>query len=207
MSNQVFKGSIIDTYKFNDNKFSILDIPMTIKLVSRFDNGVPEFKSIDLEQPVVPSVKFAHDILNIMYKYLKGEHKYVQPCQAKRQDGTLYDSHQFTDAGWSHVQAMLAQGYSQVLDVDESTIADRFMSLNLTREIWDNNLCRKVIGRLSYLSKNFGSISDKTPYINEFAYRLVNVLNLTFNRVKTGNNPTPEQLKANNKQFDLFIQS
>ena len=207
MSNQVFKGSIIDTYKFNDNKFSILDIPMTIKLVSRFDNGVPEFQSKDLEQPVAPSVKFAHDILDIMYKYIKGEHKYVQPCKAKKKDESLYDSHQFTDVGWSHVQAMLAQGYSQVLDVDESTIANRFMSLNKTREIWDNQLCRKVIGRLSYLEQKFASIPDKTPYINEFAYRLVNVLNLTFDRVKTGNTPTPEQLKANSKQFDLFMQS
>ena len=35
MSNQVFKGSIIDTYKFNEKKFSILDRPMTIKLVKQ----------------------------------------------------------------------------------------------------------------------------------------------------------------------------
>jgi len=205
MSNQVFKGSIIDTYKFNENKFSMLDRPMTIKLVTKFTDGKPEYNTVDLEQPVAPSAKFAHEVLAIISAYLKGEHKYIQPCKAQKQDGSLYDSHQFTDAGWAHIQASLALGYSQVLGVDESTITNRFMTLSLTREIWDNNLCRKVIGRLAYLKRNFARIADKTPYINEFAYRLVNVLNLTFERVKTGDSVSPEQLAENNKQFDLFI--
>ena len=181
---QLFKGTTVDAYKFNQNHFTIADTPVVYSLSEqqsdqdgkRIKSWVTTQKKVEPGQ-ILPSYKFMSEHFVHIIDYLAGTGSYFQRC--KTADGR--DTHMFSEKGWADYRAKLIHGYLQVniTGFEDSSgvpqdvlIEDKFGEntqddLEVTYLQHNDLACRKIVGGVGWLSEKL-TTNSMTAGSDEF---------------------------------------